>query len=57
MNTTTQWPEAISEKKRNLIIQLIYKIADDEERERWLNEVESATTENDADEMVKSLLR
>jgi len=58
MNTTMQWPDAISEKKKCLIIQLIYnKIAEDEERELWLNEVESAITENDADEMMKSLLR
>jgi len=58
MNATTQqWPDAISEKKRCLIIQLIYnKIEDDEEREQWLNRVSSAT-ENDADEIVKSLLR
>jgi hypothetical protein len=58
MNATIQnWPDAISEKKRCLIIQLIYnKIEDDEEREQWLDRISSAT-ENDADEIVKSLLR
>jgi hypothetical protein len=57
MNTTMQWPDAISEKKRCQIIQLIYnKIADNEEREQWLDRIESAS-EYDANEMVKSLLR
>jgi len=58
MNATIQqWPDAISEKKRCLIIQLIYnKIADSEEREQWLDRISSAT-ENDADEIVKSLLK
>ena len=56
MNATIQqWPDAISEKKRCLMIQLINKIADDEEREYWLNRIETAT-ENDADEIVQSLL-
>lgn len=56
MNTTTQWPDAISDQKRKRIIQLIYeRIGSSDEREQWLNELESAS-EWDADEIMGSLL-
>lgn len=56
MNITTQWPDAISDQKRRHIIQLIYeRVAGSDEREYWLNELESAS-ECDADEMLSSLL-
>jgi hypothetical protein len=53
---TTQWPDAISEQKRKRIIQLIYeRIGSSDEREEWLNELESAS-ECDADEILNGLL-
>ena len=56
MNITTQWPDAISEQKRIHITQLIYeRVAGRDEREYWLNELESAS-ECDADEILKGLL-
>jgi len=57
MNTiTTQWPDAISERKRDFIIQLIFQhIEGSDERERYLSELESISNENDADDIVKSL--
>lgn len=55
MHTTTQWEDAMSEQKRKRIIQLIYeRIGSSDEREQWLNELESAS-EYDADEIIKSL--
>lgn len=54
--TTTQWPETISGKKRDSIIQLIFQnIESDEEREQYLDELES-TAECDANQIIKSLL-
>ncbi|MDO8565827.1 MAG: hypothetical protein Q7S04_01405 [Candidatus Moranbacteria bacterium] len=57
MNTTiTQWPETISGRKRDSIIQLIFQnIENDEEREQYLDELETAS-EYDANEILKSLL-
>lgn len=56
MNTTTQWPETISGRKRDSIIQLIFQnVADDAEREQYLDELETAS-EYDANEILKSLL-
>lgn len=58
MNATIQqWPDAISERKKNLITQLIFRnIIEENEREQWLEKLERAD-ENDADEIVQSLLR
>lgn len=56
MNTTTaQWPEIMPENKRNVIIQLIYSSAkSDEEREKWLDYLESSSND-DSDEIIESL--
>jgi hypothetical protein len=51
------WPEAISQKNRGFILQLIYANTENyHEREQWLNDLES-TSEEDADELIKALLK
>ena len=56
MNATIQqWPETISKRKKNLIMQLIFRNIEEDKREEWLEKLESAY-ENDADEIVQSLL-
>ena len=57
MNTlATQWPNILSEQKRNIVIQLIYANTEsNDEREEWLDHLESASDEQDADDIIKSL--
>ena len=51
-----QWPEAISDKKRNFILQLIFtKTQNSHDREQWLDYLESASSSDEADEIEKSL--
>lgn len=52
--TTTQWPGAISEQKRNALIQLIYSNIQSDALEKWLDFLESAS-EEDADELLENL--
>lgn len=50
------WPEAISQRNREFIIQLIFtNIENDDAREQWLDTLES-TPEKDADELIQALL-
>ena len=51
----TQWPETISDEKRNFILQLILSNTSNEERDQWLDYLESASTSDDADEIMASL--
>ncbi len=56
MTTTIQWPEAISHQKRELITQLILQnIESDEDRDQWLDELETATA-YDGEEIMANLL-
>lgn len=50
-----QWPHAISEQKRNDILQLIYSNTADEELDQWLNYLESASSSDDGDEIMEIL--
>jgi hypothetical protein len=51
MNTT-----ALSDKKRNAILQLIYTNTEcREEREQWLDHLESTSCDDDSDEILKIL--
>jgi hypothetical protein len=54
MNTITQWPNAISEQKKNALIQLIYSNTQDNTLEEWLSYLESAS-EEDTDEITRIL--
>jgi hypothetical protein len=53
----TQWPETISDEKRNYILQLIYSNTSNDDREKWLDYLESASSVNDADDIAESLLK
>ena len=57
MNTiTTQWPNAMSNEKRNFILQLIFtKTQSSHAREKWLDFLESASDEQEADEIIENL--
>ena len=57
MNTiTTQWPEAISDKRRSFILQLIFtNTQNSHDREQWLEYLETASSSDEADEIEKSL--
>jgi len=53
---TSQWPDAMPDQKRNAILQLIFANTEcDEDRDRLLNFLESASNECDADEIIESL--
>lgn len=55
-NITAEWQDAMSDQKRNAILQLIFANTEgDDEREKWLEHLESASDEQDADEMVAIL--
>jgi len=53
--TNTQWSDSLSDKTREILLQLIYAKAEDaEKREKLLDYLES-TSEYDAEEIIKSL--
>ena len=57
MNTiTNQWPDTISNEKRNFILQLIFTNTKNSfDREQWLEYLESASDEQEANEIIKGL--
>lgn len=55
-NITAQWPNSISSEKRNAILQIIYaNMEDTDDREKWLDNLESISDEEDANEVIESL--
>ena len=55
MNSLTQWPDDLPDQKRELLIQRIYEVAeDDNEREQMLSELETVG-DSDADDFESAL--
>jgi hypothetical protein len=55
MNSVIQWPDVLPDQKRELLIQRIYEVAeDDNEREQMLSELETVV-DSDADEFETAL--
>lgn len=55
MNSLTQWPDILPDQKRELLVQRIYEVAeDDNEREQMLSELETVG-DSDADDFEAAL--
>ena len=54
---TSEWQDAMPDQKRNAILQLIFANTEcDEDREEWMDQLESASDEYDADEIEQMLI-
>jgi hypothetical protein len=55
MNSIIQWPDVLPDQKRELLIQRIYEVAeDDNEREQMLSELETVG-DSDAEDFETAL--
>ena len=55
MNSLTQWPDVLPDQKRELLIQRIYEVTeDDNEREQMLSELETVG-DSDAEDFETAL--